>query len=208
VSFYYRIDETHLPDIYRIARNTLTSLIIREATDSIKTSASLFTVNQYILFRQQIGQKIHQDLNNRLYTKYYCFVPLLQLRAVDLPDSVEQSKIQLAVATQNTKTSELQRNITLITQETQILTQVFDNNRTVVLQQSTSLGATVEAQALANGERLVVETVAAAQSNFTAAIGFNASHLITYNFIKMLKSSTPTDSYIIGFEGSVPVIIG
>jgi len=208
VSFYYRIDESHIADIYRIARNTLKSLIIREATDSIKTSASLFTVNEYIVFRRQIAQKIHEDLNRRLYQKYYCFVPLLQLRAVDLPDNVENSKIQLAVATQNTKTSELQRNITLIAQETQILTQVYETNKTVVLQQSTSLGTTVEAQALANGNRLLVETVATAQNNFTTSLGFTQADLVTYNFVKMLRVASKDDSFVIGFQGSVPVILG
>jgi hypothetical protein len=161
-----------------------------------------------LFFRRQIGQKIHEDLNRKLYQKYYCYVPLLQLRAVDLPDNVENSKVQLAVATQNTKTSELQRNITLITQETQILTQVYDTNKTVVLQTSTSLGNTIEAQALANGNRLVVETVAAAQNNFTTSLGFNVTQLVTYNFIKMLRLATSQDDFIIGFKGGVPIILG
>lgn len=208
VSFYYRIDESKVQEIYRIARTTLKSFIIREATDSIKTSAALFTVNEYILFRRQIAQKIHEDLNSRLYTKYYCWVPLLQLRAVDLPDSVENSKIQLAVATQNTKTSELQRNITIINQETTIKAQVYDSNKTVALQSAASEGAKIEAQAISEGNRLVVETVALAQLNLTSSLGFNATHLITYNFIKMLRASSSDDNYVIGFQGSVPVILG
>jgi len=151
---------------------------------------------------------MHEDLNRIFYTKYFCWVPLLQLRGVGLPLNVESSRIQLAVASQNTKTSELTRQITLINQETQILSQQYEANITVVTQQANSEGTTIEAQANANGNRLVVETEAAAQNNFTSTLGFTAQHLVTYNFVKMIKSASASESYVIGFQGSVPVILG
>jgi len=151
---------------------------------------------------------MHEDLNKVFYSKYYCWVPLLQLRGVGLPSTVESSRVQLAVASQNTKTSELTRQITLINQETQIKSQLYEANITVVTQQANSEGTTLEAQAVANGNRLVVETEAAAQNNFTSSLSFNSQHLVTYNFVKMLKSASPSETYVIGFKGSVPIILG
>jgi len=208
ISFYYRIDETHVQEIYASARNNLRALLIREAQDSLRTTASLFSVQEYIKFRKEIAQRMQEDINKVFYSKYYCWVPLFQLRYVGLPSTVENSLVQLAVSSQNTNTSELARNITLINQETQILSQQIEANITVVTQQANSEGATLEANANANGSREVVETEAAAQNNFTTTLGFNPQHLVTYNFVKMLKTASSSESYVIGFKGTVPIILG
>jgi len=209
VSFFYRIDETKVPEIYSRTRNNLNGLIVGEATNSLKITASAYDVEDFFSLRREIAARMLLELNTNLYTKYHVWVPMLQLRNIVLPTNVQNSRTNLIIASQNTKTAELARQIVLIQEETAVLRESYSQNQTIILNTANSDSFTIEQNAIAEGNRLIAQTVAEAQRNFTESVGFtNTSHFMTYLFIKMLRSAPSANSFIVGFDGAVPIIIG
>jgi len=64
----------------------------------------------------------------------------------------------------------------------------------------------LEQSAIAEGNKIIAETEATAWLNFTTTLGLNSTQLVTYNFLKYIKDFS--SNMIVGFEGSVPIILG
>jgi len=208
VFFYYRIDETKVVKIFDTFKYYHDEILIREAQDLIKIVCGEFTVDDFFSKRQEIATEMSNTLNEYLYPKYHVWIALIQLLNIALPSVVEESRVQLVVASQDTKTAQLNREIILIQKETEVLKQNYTSSQTIVTGQANSEGYKLEQAAIAEGNRIIYETEAAAWQNFTTSLGLNVTHLMTYSFIKYLKDETNRDSVIVGFDNSVPIIIG
>jgi len=208
VSFYYRIDETKVIKIFETYKYLHDEILIREAQDILKIVCSEYTVDDFFSKRGIIGAYMQRVLNDFLYPKYYIWISLIQLRNVALPGSVERSRIELVVAAQNTKTSQLNRDIVLIQKDTEVLKQKYQSNQTISIGRANSEGYKLEQGAIAEGARIVFETEADALKNFTSNLNLNTTQLVSYNFIKYLRSVSNRNSLIVGFGGSVPIVIG
>jgi uncharacterized membrane protein YqiK len=209
VSFYYRIDETKVISIFEQTRTNLNELLITQAQNTLKIIASRFDISEYYEKRREISATMLIELNADLYSKYFVWVPLLQLRNIGLPSSVANSRIDVIVASQNAKTEQLNREIVLVKQETEFLRQEYAANTTLVLNEANALSFAIEQNAIAEGQRIYAEAEASARNNFTVNVGFNStSQLMTYLFTKYLKDASSSDSFIVGFDGAVPIILG
>lgn len=80
VSFFYRIDETRVHDLYRIAALNYEPLIQRKAEEVLKNVASTFHINDWFTNRDDISNAMRETLNYELYTTFHVYVPILQLR--------------------------------------------------------------------------------------------------------------------------------
>jgi hypothetical protein len=209
ISFYYRIDETKVITIFEQTRTNLNELILTQAQNTLKIIASHFDISDYYERRREIVATMLVELSADLYSKYYVWVPLLQLREIRLPASTTNSRIDVVVAAQNAKTEQLNREIVLVKQATELLRQEYAANTTLVLNEANSLSFSIEQNAIAEGQRLFAEAEAAARNNFTQNVGFTSTEqLMTYLFTKYLREASSSDSFTIGFDGSVPIIIG
>jgi len=208
VSFYYRLDETKVIKIFENFKYYHDEILTREAQDIMKIVCSAYTVEDFFSKREIIAADMLKVLNELLYPKYYIWVSLIQLRNVALPGAVERSRIELVVAAQQTKTSQLNRDIVLIQKDTEVLKQKYSSNQTIVLGKANSEGYTLEQSAIAEGTRIVFETEANAWKNFTADLSLNTTQLVSYSFLKYLKGDHARNSLIVGFGSSVPIVIG
>jgi len=209
VSLYYRIDETQIFNIYNTYRQQLGPILTREAQDALKRICSEYEIQDFFDKRPQIASRMQNFLNTIIYPKYWTWIPLLQLRNIALPQTVEDSLVSLVVASQSTQTAQINRDIVLIGMDTNILQQQFVSNQTIVINQANAVGALLEQNAASEGDRIVLETSASAWSNFSLQVGFNTTELITYSFLKYLKTgANSTNNIIVGFGGSVPIVLG
>jgi len=209
VSFYYRIDETHIFQIYNTYRQQLGPILTREAQDALKRICSEYDIHDFFNKRPEIATRMQNFLNAVLYPKYFTWIPLLQLRKIALPQTVEDSLVSLVIASQSTQTAEINRDIVLIGKDTDILENYYIANQTIAINEANAIGAMLETNAASEGDRIILETSANSWNNFSLQVGFNTTELITYNFLKYLKTgANSTNNIIVGFGGSVPIVLG
>jgi len=195
-------------DIYNIARTNLIPFLIKDSQNILKRVASNFTVDNYLLNRTLIASSMHQTLDIEIYKKYFCYVPIFNLRTITLPSTVENSRIQLVVASQQTKTFDLLRQITLINKETDILAAQYAANQTISLQQADAIGSTLEQTALSQGQAIVYSAEADAWRTFTGALNFTSKNLATYVLINYMQNgATSADSLLVGFDDTSPFVV-
>jgi len=208
VSLYYRIDETKVIKIFETYKYLHDEILTREMQDIMKIVGSNYTVEDFFSKREIIAKDFENLLNANLYPKYFVWISLIQLRNIGLPAAVEASRVELVVAAQNTKTSQLNRDIVLIQKDTEILKQQYQSNQTIAIGQANSQGYTLEQSAIAEGSRIVFETEASALKNFTQTLSLNTTQLVSYSFLKYMKAEGSKHSFVVGFGGAVPIVIG
>eukprot|EP01130_Rhizamoeba_saxonica_P001788 TRINITY_DN11636_c0_g1_i1.p1 TRINITY_DN11636_c0_g1~~TRINITY_DN11636_c0_g1_i1.p1 ORF type:complete len:315 (-),score=66.55 TRINITY_DN11636_c0_g1_i1:48-992(-) len=209
ISFYYRLDDTKVIDLYKLARTNYKPRMIKEATTALKDVISDFEFLQYFSDRETIALRMRDAVNDALYNNYFARVPLLQLRNIAVSSQVEESLIDLVIAEQTIRREQLLRNITLIQEDTLVQSAIFEKGTTIALEEANSKGFKIEQAAVAEGERLVVETEANAWKSFTESVGLtNSSQLLKYITTKTIRDASSDRTILVGFEGATPIVVG
>jgi len=188
INLYYRMDETEAINVFLYYQTNLETLVTLESQDVIKRVCSQFNVSQFFADRVNIAYALQQELTNQIYSKFYCWIPLVQIGEIGLPDVVDQSVVDLVVASQNTQTAELNRQIVLIQQNTSVFQNEYTANQSVIINQANSIGTTLSLIAQANGTAILKEAEAISWGNFSSLLGFNSTQLVTYLFIEYLQN--------------------
>jgi regulator of protease activity HflC (stomatin/prohibitin superfamily) len=206
VSFYYRLDETKVVQLFQKYGSGVHQFLERESQDLLRITCSQYELEDFFYKRDEIASVMQSQLNDVIYEKYFCWIPSVQLRDISLTDDVEKARVELVVVSQTAKTAQLFREITLISKQTDLLKQSFTSNVTITINEANAQGQFLEQSAIAEGNKIIAETEATAWLNFTTTLGLNSTQLVTYNFLKYIKDFS--SNMIVGFEGSVPIILG
>jgi len=178
----------------------------RESQDLLRITCSQYELEDFFYKRDEIASVMQTQLNDVIYEKYFCWIPSVQLRDISLTDAVEKARVDLVVVSQTAKTAQLTREITIISKQTDLLKQSFTSNVTITINEANAQGLFLEQSAIAEGNKIIAETEAAAWKNFSDVLGLNSTQLVTYNYLKYIRDFS--SSMIVGFGGSVPIILG
>jgi regulator of protease activity HflC (stomatin/prohibitin superfamily) len=203
VSFYFRIDETKLFEIYQLAALNYVGIIERKSQEVLKNIASRFSTTEFFTTREAIAATMLTELNKALYDVVYVFVPSFQLRGVSLPADLEKALVDKVVADQNKRTEELKRNITIIQADTQVLQAQAQANVTVVIQQATSNAFQVTETAKAQAKKTVLDAQSIVLLTLKNGLGFtNNSQLFNYMYAQQISSASASSKLLVGFDGA------
>jgi regulator of protease activity HflC (stomatin/prohibitin superfamily) len=205
ISYFYRIDETRIHDLYKIAAMNYEVLLERKSQEVLKNVASRYRTTDFFLNREVISNEMRVTLNYELYSTFYVFVPVLQLRGISLPTELESALVDKVVAEQNQKTETLRRNITLINQDTQIQQAIAQNQVVQTLQAAQSYAYSVKQNAEALVKKALLDANAQAINSFNSLGWSNSSQLVNFIFTDFLGREPADTTFFIGFGGSVVV---
>lgn len=207
VSFYFRIDENNIFQIYALAAQNYVGIIERKSQEVMKNVASRFSTGQFFTDRESIANAMRVELNKALYDLVYVYVPTFQLRAVTLPADLEKALVDKVVADQNKRTEELKRNITIIQADTQVIQAQAQANVTVAIQQATSNAFQVTETARAQAKKVVLDAQSSVLLTLKNGLGFtNNSQLFNYMYAQQISGATSGSKLLVGFDGAAVLI--
>jgi regulator of protease activity HflC (stomatin/prohibitin superfamily) len=224
VSFYFRIDDSRIHELYRIAGINYAPLLVRKSQEIIKNVASQFVTTEFFSKREEITETMRFELNKQLYATYFVFVPICQLRNVLLPSQLETALIDKVIADQQKKTAETQRNVTIIQAETQVIQALAQANVSTILQvaNSDAFQTVQNAQAavrtpyphfvtcaddcgFVQAKKLVIDAQNLAYANLKTKVAFNNTQLFNYLFTERISQAPASSTIYVGFDGSLVV---
>ncbi len=207
VSFYFRVDETKLFEIYQLAALNYVGIIERKSQEVLKNIASRYSTTEFFTARESIASAMLFELNRALYDVIYVYVPSFQLRGVSLPTDLERALVDKVVADQNKRTEELKRNITIIQADTQVLQAQAQANVTVVIQQATSNAFQTTETAKAQAKKVVLDAQSSVLKTLKDGLGFtNNTQLFNYMYSQQISSAPSSSKLLVGFDGAAVLV--
>lgn len=207
VSFYFRVDETKLFEIYQLAALNYVGIIERKSQEVLKNIASRYSTTEFFTAREAIASSMLFELNRALYDVIYVYVPSFQLRGVSLPTDLERALVDKVVADQNKRTEELKRNITIIQADTQVLQAQAQANVTVVIQQATSNAFQTTETAKAQAKKVVLDAQSSVLKTLKDGLGFtNNTQLFNYMYSQQISSAPSSSKLLVGFDGAAVLV--
>lgn len=117
VSFQYRVLPSKIYDIYTTFGDSMKTVLLRIALDSISDVGVTYRAIDFFTIREQISAAMRQSLNVRLQKDLFTEVVFFQLRSIDLPDKYELSIQDTEVTKQGILRAEAERTKNNVTQQ-------------------------------------------------------------------------------------------
>jgi len=127
VSFQYRIRKESIADLYRKVATGYEPLVKTYALDSIKNTAPLFGVDEYLTQRPKIEAAFKQNVTMALRDDIFCDVIDLQLRRIILSAEYEETKLQAAIQNEKSQQATFDGQTAVVEAETERDVQVIND---------------------------------------------------------------------------------
>jgi len=154
---FYRIAEEDLPDIFKDFGLGYKDRLYDAVKASIKNTAPLYTVNDYLKNRTEITNEFLLRLNDDLRSMHINVrADKLMLQYFDFPENLKQKFLLTAVQEQENEKALLQQEVDLIQKQTDQFVEEIQANITIIHQNGTSTADVLvkNAQATANSIQL------------------------------------------------------
>lgn len=179
ISFQYKLDPDHLPELYALTNHRYEGLFVRIARDQLLEAASQYEGPQYWLRRHDIGAHMRRLVDEQLRASY-ASIWGLQLLAIDLPDKYEYSITKTQVQQQMIKTRRNEQAAASIRADTGILQAEFARKVRIVEAGALANYTMQTRLALAEAEGRKLAAEADALGYVRQRLGFSASGVVRY----------------------------
>lgn len=206
VSFYFRIDETKILNIYDLAALNYVPLIERKSQEVMKNVASRFTTTEFFTRRETIAAAMREALNKELYDLIFVYVPVFQLRGVSLPTDLERALVDKVVADQSKRTEELKREITIIQASTSVIQAQAQANVTVAIQAATSNAFQTTEFARAQSRKIVLDAQSSVLFRLRTELNFTNTQLFNYMYSQQIAAAPASAKLLVGLDNAAIII--
>jgi len=173
VDLYYRLNPSDLSNIFTDFGTEYDSRIRDEAIASIKNTATMFSVDDFVINRPQIVDRMFENLNRDLEQVHVQIEPeKLLLRRIIFPDNIRTIFLRTAVQDLENNRAILQRDVDLFNIETQQFVESIRANVTIVNQTATSLAQATVLNARAQADEIRQEAIGTGLDIFFTTLNF------------------------------------
>merc|ERR1712046_545812 len=152
--------------------------------------------------RIDIADRMLSDLNEE-FRKSHAKVELLQLRGIGLPQTVESQIVGKIVARQAQTKARLERQVTLIQAQTEVIGAKAQGRITEILGQAKADAIVIAERSRANGTQLVVNIESESYVKLRTELGLTQQQLAQYLlYTRKYRLSRSTDSLLVGVDTS------
>ena len=127
ISFYYKIPNKNLAQIYNLYSTSYENKIESNAKQVTKNIASTFSVEEFLTNRSYIEKTIGLSLEKQIGETLNIYVPndYFKIISIDFPDILISKSLDTAIALQNNQIASLQQSVNLIKADTnQMISQI------------------------------------------------------------------------------------
>lgn len=201
-SFFYKIKKGKLKELYSKFGTSYHSTIESKAQSTLKNTAPLYTIEQYLNNRTHITKVMNTNITEELHSiwidleEYKFFI-----KKITLQDTTINKYLDIAIQSQTNEQSEYEQEATAIRAETTRQVEEINTNATILTAE-----ATAEAErliAVAESQADLLTSTSRGQGIASIISNFSMDATTRLSFIKLMAIFDNSDVKIINTDNSI-----